>query len=195
MDNPREALAWGARFQRWQGKPVKPREARKLPPAAEVQLEPVAGLQEAMGAATRDTLAARDAVATANMSACRVGVMLIQAAAAHRGVKWREFLSENKIAPADAKRFMSLARAVQSGVALNHRQLTLSGIVEVRKPATKKRRGSDANAGEWVRATSTIFAWWNQATKQRPLREWSAEQRDAVRMMLKPVADIARQIG
>jgi ABC-type cobalamin transport system ATPase subunit len=188
-------MAWAGKFQRWQGKPVKARSPRELPPAAEVQLEPVASLQDAVGAATRDTLAARDAVATANMSACRVGVMLIQAAAAHRGVKWREFLSENKIAPADAKRFMSLARAVQSGVALNHRQLTLSGIVEVRKPGVKKHKRNNASGGEWVRATSTIFSWWNQAIRQRPLREWSIEERDAVRMMFKPVADIARQIG
>lgn len=128
--------------------------------------------------------------------ASRCGFLLMHAEGMTRG-QFLGWLRDNvpQLKPEQAKRYMSVAKATESGVALNHRQMLLAGIVEAREIEWTARTGNDNKAGRWVRATSTIYSWWKDATKQCPLRDWTQEEREAARITLKPLAEIYEQLS
>jgi hypothetical protein len=127
--------------------------------------------------------------------AAECGLLLMEAEGMTRG-QFLAWMRDNvpSIAPDQIKRYVSVAKAHQSGVALNHRQLLLAGIVEAREIEWQARNGNDNKAGRWVRATSTIYSWWRDETKTRPVSQWSAEERDAARITLKPVVEIYQEL-
>jgi hypothetical protein len=153
-------------------------------------------IQQAHDAAQQAAGSAKQRIDDAIAHASQCGVLLMEAEGMTRG-QYLGWLRDNvpSLTPEQAKRYVSVAKATESGVALNHRQLLLAGIVGARETEWQARTGNDNKAGKWVRATSTIYSWWRDATKQRPLAQWTREERDAARITLKPLAEIYEELS
>lgn len=97
--------------------------------------------------------------------------------------------------PEQAKAYMTLLNVhrERESHALDHRQLLLLGVID-KADAKATDRGSASHdpsqSTKWIGWASNIRGWWTKATRERPVTNWSDEEREAVRNQLKPLVDI-----
>lgn len=97
--------------------------------------------------------------------------------------------------PEQAKAYMTLLHVhrERESHALDHRQLLLLGVIDKADAKATDRGGAShdpSQSTKWIGWASNIRGWWTKATRERPVTNWSDEEREAVRNQLKPLIDI-----
>jgi hypothetical protein len=188
VPDTKELRRWAKNFQRWNGKPVKLPERRK--PAKVPRVLVVAGKDtgSTVKAAQDAVDAARKAIARADAASMVAGAMLIEESERRYGRKWWEYLAGIGLHPADAKRLMNLARGGPQG--MDTPRLHKLGVADKREAkATRRPIG-----GQWIRQAGAIHGWFSKTTKDRPLKKWTAEEKESARSILEPLAEIHRKL-
>lgn len=96
------------------------------------------------------------------------------------------------LTPDRAKAYLSLFHVHKEDETkrLDHRQLLLLGVIDKAEAIATDRSEPDLGAGKWIAWASNIKGWWTKETRMRPVSNWSAEERLAVRDQLKPIVEI-----
>lgn len=90
-----------------------------------------------------------------------------------------------------AKKYRAIKESRGRGI--EHRQLIMLPILDkIEAKATDRGDASHdpSQSTKWIGWASNIRGWWTKATRERPVTNWSDEEREAVRNQLKPLIDI-----
>lgn len=93
--------------------------------------------------------------------------------------------------PQQAKAYLSLLQVhrERESHAIDHRQLLLLGVIDKGEAvATSRSEGQDP--GKWVGWVANVRVWFTRTTRERPVNEWTPDEREAVRNQLRPVVEI-----
>lgn len=100
------------------------------------------------------------------------------------------------LTPERAKAYLSLFHVHQEreAHAIDHRQLILLGVVEKAEAQATQRTAPQIGAGKWVGWIGNVRGWFTKTTRERPLSDWTSDERQAVKDQIKPLIDIYNQL-
>lgn len=95
-----------------------------------------------------------------------------------------------------AKAYLALFRTQKERgeIGMDHRQLVLAGVIDERADKDAHANPRQPTADRWVFHVGSIRSWWTKTTGQRPVKEWTREEREAVRDQLQPIVDLYREL-
>jgi hypothetical protein len=100
------------------------------------------------------------------------------------------------LTPQRAKAYMSLHHAAQEhGIeSVDHRQLLLLGVIDQKEAVATERPVPPLGLGKWIVWAGGIRGWFSKTTKDRPVDDWTDEEKQSVRDQLEPIVAIWRAL-
>lgn len=140
---------------------------------------------------------AKSTMADALQAAVQCGNMLEQAKGITKG-QLLGWLRDN-VPTLDhhrAKAYMSLFHVAQErGIeTIDHRQLMLLGVIDPKESNPSQHPQPDLGAGKWIKWAGNIRGWFSKETVDRPLRQWTNEEKEIVRNQLLPIIEIYKSL-
>lgn len=101
------------------------------------------------------------------------------------------------ITPELCKAYLGIAatHAKRQAHNIDHRQLLMLGIIDQQATGeTDWRDQKDPAKPQWLAWAGKLCGFVNTTTKQRPIEQWTADEREVVRLQLEPIARFYEQL-